>query len=250
MRGKKALEALREINTLLRTANIPSKELPDARIDHTTDLAPFYVSIVFTERCLKRIIEMNNATRKNLVEYGTFFYGRLTGKTLYIDNYLSDFEKADSVFVEAAVNVTKRNMKEKEMLTEKSELNTNPYNVVVHFHTHPAYGITSDHKVFKPNTTRYSDQDLYTYAYLQKYHQPKSENRIFFIGGLLGVDNDRSQISAVFYDLGTKDFYNIEGIYYIYHNELFKFNNFDIANSKKIEDTSGIKLMKELKENN
>ena len=141
-------------------------------------------------------------------------------------------------------------MKEKKLLTEKSDLNTNPYNVVVHFHTHPTYGITKDLQVVKPNTTLYSDQDLYTYAYLQRYHQPTTDDRIFYIGGLLGVDKDRSQISAVFYDVGTKDFYNIEGIYYIYHGELYKFNNYDITNSKKIEDTSGIKLMKELKENN
>ena len=250
MNGQVAKGALRVINSRLETDVIPSEELHGSRIDHTTDMNKFHVSVVFNERCLKKLIQMNNATRKELIEYGTFFYGRIKNNTLYIETYMSDFERANSEFVEAAVNVTDRNLKEKEMLTEHSELNTNPYNVVVHFHTHPAYAITEDYRAVKPNTTRYSDQDLYTYGYLQKYHQPESGNVVLYIGGLLAVDDDRSQISMVFYDKVRKDFFNINNLYYIFHGQLFKFNNFDITKSEKIEDTSGIKLMKELKDNN
>ena len=120
----------------------------------------------------------------------------------------------------------------------------------MHFHTHPSYAIKGDYRIIKPNTTLYSDQDLYSYGYMQKYFQPESDNFVLFIGGLLACDLDRNQISMVFYNKLRKDFFNIKNIYYIYHDELFKFNNYDIAKSEKIEDTSGIKLMKELKEEN
>ena len=250
MKGQVAKEALRVINTRVATDVIPNDTLNEARIDHTTDMNKFHVSVVFNERCLKKIIKMNNETRRELAEHGTFFYGRIKDNTLYIEEYLSDFEKADSEFVEAAVNVTDRNMKEVSLLTEHSMVNTKPYNVVVHFHTHPAYVISKGFRVFKPNTTRYSEQDLYTYAYMQKYRQPTTGNAVLFTGGLLAVDEERSQISMVFYDAVRKDFFNINNLYYMFHDELYKFNNFDITQSKKIEDTSGIKLMKELKDNN
>ena len=250
MKGQVAKEALKVINQRVATDIIPKDELTEARIDHTTDMNKFHVSVVFNERCLKKLIKMNNETRRELSEHGTFFYGRIKGNTLCIVEYMSDFEKANTEFVEAAVNVTDRNMKEVSLLTEHSMLNSNPYNVVVHFHTHPAYVITKGFKVFKPNTTRYSEQDLYEYAYMQKYCQPKFGNAVLYTGGLLAVDEDKSQISMVFYDAVRKDFFNINNLYYMYHDELFKFNNFDITKSEKIEDTSGIKLMKELKDNN
>jgi len=249
MKGVRQKETLSKINQLLTTTTIPDTELKGSHIDHTTDMNKFHVSIVFNEKCVQKIIEMRNKTSNELVEYGTFFYGRIKGNTLLIENYLSDFERADSEFVDAAVNVSERNISEKELLTEYSELNQNPYNVVVHFHTHPAYGITKNHEVIKPNTTRYSDQDLYSYGYLQKYHQPKTNNFILFIGGLLAADVNRTQISAVYYDEFRKDFFNINNIYYYYHGELFKFNNYDIEQSRKIEDTSGVKIMKGLKDN-
>ena len=53
----------------------------------------------------------------------------------------------------------------------------------------------------------------------------------------------------VFYDPAREDFFNINNNYYGYNGRLLKFNNADITKSKEIEDTSGIKLIKELKDN-
>lgn len=249
MKGEAANQALRDINHLLATSDVGEIELKDSRVDHTRNMSPFHVSVVFNEKCFKKILAFNNATSNTLVEYGTFFYGRIKGNTLYIEDYKSDFARCDGVFVDDAVCVTERNMFEKIVLTEKTKKNPNPYNVVVHFHTHPAYGITENYEAYKTCTTRYSDQDLYSYGYLQKYRQPKSENIIIYLGGLLAVDDGRTQISMVYYDPKKKDFYNVSNIYYMCNGNLIKFNNYDITRSKKIEDTSGIRLMKELKDN-
>lgn len=248
MYGEIPNQALFEINARLKSREIPADEMKQARVDHTTDMSKFHVSVLFSEKCFKKLIEMNNDTANNLRENGTFFYGRIKGNTLFIVDYKSDFIRTDGIYKNAAVNVSERNMLEKIVLTEKTKRNPQPYNVVVHFHTHPAYVVNDSNKIIKPNTTRYSDQDLYSYGYLQKYHQPKTENIIIYTGGLLAVDNSRSQISMVYYDPVKKDFFNINNIYYGYKGELFKFNNQDISKSKKIEDTSGIKLMKELKQ--
>ena len=248
MKGEVAIQALREINGLLKTAQVSNGELKDARIDHTTNMGKCYVSVVFDEKCFKKIIEFNNFTRENLVECGTFFYGRMKGNTIFVEDFFSDFEHTQGEFVDAAVHVTDRNMQEKKLLTERSEINHNPYNVVIHFHTHPSYGLRSNNEVVKTNTTRYSDQDLYTLGYLQKFHQPVSNNIIVFSGGLLAVDDCRTQISMVYYDLIRKDFYNMDNIYYMYQDKLYKFNNYDVTKSKQLDDTNYKKLKKELEE--
>ena len=250
MKGQRAKEALGDINRVLASRKIPSSYLNQARIDHTTDMNSFYASVVFNERCTMKLLQSECYTKKNQVEAGTFFYGKVRGNTLYIDTYLSDFEHADGVYRNCAVDVTDHNLKELDLMTEKSEFNQHPYNVVVHFHTHPSVVINRNGVPITPNTFRYSEQDLYTYGYLQKYSQPVSDNFVLFIGGLMGINDERTQISMVFYDAVRKDFFNISNIYFLSNGELHKFNNFDITNSKKIEDTSGIKLMKELKGNN
>jgi hypothetical protein len=248
MKGEIAIQALKEINNMLKTKVISNNELRDARIDHTTNMGKCYVSVVFNEKCFKKLIEFNNKTRSTLTECGTFFYGRMKGNTIYVEDFFSDFELGQGEFADASVHVTNRNLQEKKLLTERSEVNHNPYNVVIHFHTHPSYGITDEYQVIKTKTTRYSDQDLYTLAYLQKNHQPTSNNVIVFSGGLLAVDDCRTQISMVYYDLIRKDFYNMDNIYYMYQDKLFKFNNYDITRSKQLDESNCIKLKKELEE--
>ena len=248
MKGEIAIEALREINGLLKTAQVSNGQLKDARVDHTINMNKFHVSVIFSEKCFKKIIEFNNLTNHELIEHGAFFYGRVKGNSILVEDYFSEFEHTQGEFIDAAVHVTEKNLKEKQLLTEKSTINQNPYNVVIHFHTHPAYGIRADHQVLKTNTTRYSDQDLYTIGYLQKYHQPVSDNFVIYTGGLLAVDDGRTQISMIYYDPGKKDFFNINNLYYMYGDQLYKFNNYDITRSEKLDKTNTVKLMKTFEE--
>ena len=248
MKGEVAIEALREINGLLKTAEVSNGVLQDARVDHTTNMNKFHVSLIFSEECFKKIIDFNNSTNSELIEHGAFFYGRVKGNTIYVTKCFSEFAHTEGQFFDAAVQITDANWREKKFLTENSAMNDRPYNIVVHFHTHPAYGIRSNYEVVKTNTTRYSDQDLYTIGYLQKYHQPTTNNFVIFLGGLLAVDDRRSQISVIYYDPVRKDFFNISNLYYEYEGKVFQFNNYDITQSKKVSDTNAVKLMKTFEE--
>ena len=81
------------------------------------------------------------------------------------------------------------------------------YDVVVHVHTHPELGdeYASD---------CYSNQDLYTYGYLQKHHQYGTYYTLF-IGAMLNNHNGKENISFVYYDEEDKTFYKIPNIYYV-----------------------------------
>jgi hypothetical protein len=248
MIGELALQALTEINGLLKTKAVSNNKLNQARVDHTTDMAPFYVSVIFNEKCFKKIMKLAETTSKSFTETGTFFYGRVKDNSLIIEGYASDFELANDNCFDVSVNITKRNILEKVILTEKTKKNPNPYNVVVHFHTHPSYGINDKNEVFKTKTTRYSDQDLYTIGYLQKYHQPSSDNIVIYTGGLLAADDARIQLSMIYYDVARKDFYNIKNIYYMSNGQFYKFNNYDISKNEELDETNTIKLQKTLGE--
>jgi hypothetical protein len=163
---------------------------------------------------------------------------------------MSDFEKSDGLYKNCSVDITEKNMRELDMMTEYSSFNNHPYNIVVHVHTHPPVVINEHGVPITPNTFKYSEQDLYSYGYMQKYCQPITNNFVLFLGCLFAVDKERTQISIVHYDKVRKDFYNVSNIYFIHEGELYKFNNYNVENSRKIDDTTGIKLMKELKENN
>lgn len=110
-------------------------------------------------------------------------------------------------------------------MTEKTDENPNPFNIVMHFHTHPDHVKDKEGNIITPASLLYSENDLYSYAYHQKYLQPNSNNSVIFLGGLLPANNGHPQINCVYYDIIKKNFVNIPNIYYIYKNNVCKFNN-------------------------
>ena len=105
--------------------------------------------------------------------------------------------------------LVKKSLKELEILTQKIE---NPYNIVVHFHTHSSYGINNNGDLIKPASNLYSENDLYLYAYHQVYMQPNN-NPVIYLGSLLFNSLNDVEINFVFYDSINLEFCNLTNIY-------------------------------------
>ena len=135
---KSAKEAMKEILEQLKTSEVDNDNLLKGhRIDQYTDMIQNHNTIlVLNEEVMSKILSFSNANNEsNYREFGTYFYGKNIDNIIYISGYTgTDFEEADGLYEKGAVEVTQRNLQEMDILTSKIE---NPYNVVVHFHTHP-----------------------------------------------------------------------------------------------------------------
>lgn len=163
------------------------------------EFKPCQLEIIITDEITKKLEYLLEQTKKHSKEYGCFLYGnRLDDDTIY----LTEKSNEDFISNKDSIDVSLNN------LYELRELLFNDlYDVVVHVHTHPELGdeYASD---------CYSNQDLYTYGYLQKHHQYGTYYTLF-IGAMLNNHNGKENISFVYYDEEDKTFYKIPNIYYV-----------------------------------
>ncbi len=239
-----AQSALSEITKRLKNKEVEDDLLTGHRINHKTDLEQLQTAkVVFSEHAFKKLIDfMNKIINNDFTEYGTYFYGKVLNNILYIEGYLSDFAHSDGIYASGAVDVTNKNLKELELMTEKTEENPNPFNVVMHLHTHPDHIKDENGNIIIPKSRLYSENDLYSYAYQQKYLQPDSKNSVIFLGALVSANNGHPQINCVYYDITKENFVNIPNIYYMYKNNVHKFNNNQIDNNIVISEEESQKI--------
>ena len=228
---KDAKDAMKLINEKLKTMTIDDDYIEGHRIDQRKDFKKINTKIVFNERCTNKLLSfIDLVLNTDYREYGTYFYGNLCGNLIYIDDFYSDFQLADGLFKNGAVDVTKQNLEELDNKTEKSKTK-NPCDVVMHFHTHPDHVIDESGSVIDPASQLMSEQDLYSYGYHQKYLQPVSNNPVVFIGGMISKNNNNPEFSIVFYDDIRKCFFNIgDNIYLTHNSELSKLDNKGLNN--------------------
>lgn len=226
-------KALKDINDLLKHEAVDNNNLLTGhRINHKTDLEQLdNAKIVFSEPAFKKLVNIiNDAINNDFTEYGTYFYGDVLQNVLYIEYSLSNFESSNGIYKSGAVDVTEKNLKEMSFMTEKTSNNHNPFNIVMHFHTHPDHIKDFYGNILTPSSLLYSENDLYSYAYQQKYLQPTSNNPVIFLGCLVATNYGNPQINCVLYDERKQNFINIPNIYYINNDKVFKFNNVGIMN--------------------
>ena len=244
-----AQAALAEINELLKSPRVDNNHLlTGCRIDHKTDLEQLTTAcVVFGAKAFSKLVGIMNECRAyDCTEFGTYFYGRALGDVLYIEKYSSDFAHSDGIYQSGAVEVTYQNFEELRTMTERTVNNPNPYNIVMHVHTHPdrvkdAYGNT-----VIPQSLRYSENDLYSYGYQQLYLQPKSGNPVVFLGLLIPANYKHPQIHCVFYDVNKQNFVNLPNIFYRYNNINHKFNNDDVTTNIAISKEEDQKIKSKL----
>ena len=228
--------AMNEIDERLKTEEVDNDDLLKGhRIDQHDDmLQNNYVNLVLGENVISKILSFASANNKNNYrEYGTYFYGKMIGNIIHITGYTgTDFEMSDGVYSKGAVAVTKKNLQEIEILTSKIE---NPYNVVIHFHTHPDYVKDSNGQLIKPSSNLFSENDLYSYAYHQVYMQHKN-NPVVYIGGMSSNKDGIPEINFVFYDIDKKAFWNINNIYYFLKGNLCKLEAGSLVEAKVVDE--------------
>lgn len=187
--------------------------------------------IVFSEDVIKTIIMMLNDTKNNLRENGCFLYGKeITNNYIIVDEIGEPFLR-DTTQVE----VTEDHVHE---MVEKANL-YDGYNrlhdVIIDFHTHPRL----DDYGYKPD--KMSDQDLYRYGVLQKYHQHNTDEPTYYLGMLASTSNNGFKISCVFYEDKLKKFFSIPNFYCQDGNEIKRIINEDF-NLKNLDDSDKILL--------
>lgn len=228
--------AMNEIVERLKTVEVDNDNLlEEHRIDHHTDMIQNdYVNLVLGEDVIRKILSFVAANNEsNYREFGTYFYGKKIENTIYVTGYTgTDFEESDGVYSKGAVDVTEKNILELEMLTSKI---ANPYNVVIHFHTHPDYVKDSSGNLIKPASNLFSENDLYSYAYHQVHMQHKN-NSVVYIGGMSSNKNGVPEINLVFYDPEKELFCNINKIFYFMKNNLCKIENDSLVDTKVVDD--------------
>lgn len=238
--------AMDEINEKLQRVRYTDEEglLINHRLNQKVDFERINSKVVFDEKTSTKLLSMiAKMLDTDYVEYGTYFYGYLSGNTIYINDSLSDFKSSTGVYLGAAINVTEQNVIELNSKIEKS-LNARPCNVVMHFHTHPDYVIDKYGDIIKAIPLLMSEQDLYCYGFQQLYMQPTSKNSVIYIGCMAAKNNNKPQISTVIYDPNKMCFYYIDNIFLTHNGQILKVNSDDLTTHKEIslKEKAEIKL--------
>ena len=250
----KSMMAIRKINESVKNGISSGVEFVDARINHNSDLEQKSIPIVFNEKCIKKILEScNEVVNSRTEERGTFFYGRIINDMMIFDTYKSDFELADGVFENGAVSM-ENCLPELEEMTKPSKNNSKPYNVVMHFHVHPSYVLVKNSEGnYEEIDVNYrslllSDQDYLAYEWLDNTQQYNPEGKTIFLGGLLSVNYGiKPNFTCVTYVDEKETFINFTNIYYIINDKVFRFNRFNISNSKLTNEESCHKIIDSIK---
>lgn len=237
-----AKQALKEINEKLKNSEVDNDNLlMGHRINHKKDMEQICnVKVILSEEIILKIVEFANQNHEqNYREFGTYFYGRMINNIIYISGYTgTDFCLSDGVYNNGAVDVSEKSLKELESLTQKIE---NPYNIVVHFHTHPSYVINNNGVLIKPASNFYSENDLYSYAYHQVYMQPNN-SPVIYLGGLIFNNLNSAEINFVFYDSINHEFCNLTNMYYLMNNNIYKINNGIMTDNSIISGKEKVKI--------
>jgi len=192
-----------DVISRIEDENSDPKETVRDGLFYIDDFLDCDLEIIVNSDVLEKIEDLLSATKEYKKEFGCFLYGnRLDDNTIY----LTEFSYKDFISYEDFIEVSESNLYELRDLLKREMFDT-----VVHVHTHPELG---DEYM----SCCYGAQDLYTYGYLQLYHQ-YSEYYTLFLGSMINSYNGEDNISFVYYDEEDKMFYKIPNIYYYKENE-------------------------------
>ena len=146
------------------------------------------------------------------LEYGTFLYGKEIKPNIIYFDIPSKNDDYIPLSREFDINGTKMY---EELI---NNIEYSKYDSIAHIHTHPYIG----------GTCRYfSNQDLMTIKHLQEGFQPSNGQKKYFFGGLLTVSplniGTDDEISFVYYDEKSNNFYKITNITVLNNNEEITF---------------------------
>lgn len=180
-----------KINSFLNKSNIDQYNLPTLRNTKIILSKKVY-------KTLSTLAKKSNTYQITGEEFGCYLFGKKESNTIYFDKV----SKHKSPRIKNKYQTTYH--MQKEII---NNMNNKDINFICHVHTHPnninTYGSTP------------SNQDLYTYAWLQ---EQLSINNVNFIGALI-TPPDYQQINFndicfIFYNKDNKKFYKITNIYY------------------------------------
>lgn len=238
----------------LKTSVVDNENLMTGTgIDQRVDFKRFKTKIVFSEKASKKLLSMvKSVINTDFREFGVYFFGNIDNGFIYFDDFGSDFELADGVYENGVVNVSEKNLKELDKKTEKAYTD-NPCNAVMHFHTHPNRVIENEiPKTIHPLVM--SQNDLYCYAFHQKYLQPQSHNHVAYTGGMLAKNHNKPEFSIVVFDNENECFYYINNIFVIINGKLMRVDNKDFLNTGciplNLSEKNKVKIMKLANKNN
>lgn len=200
--------------------------LKGTSINQREDFKKLKTKIVFGEKASKKLLSLVKEVKNtDAREYGVYFFGNIYDGIVYFDDFGSDFELANGIFENGAVEVTPQNLKELDQKTEK-EYTDKPCNAVMHFHTHPdTMYENGEPTIIHPLVM--SQNDLYSYGFHQKYLQPNSGNKVVYLGGMLSKNHNRPEFSVVTFDLKEEEFYYMNNIF-LYMKD--KLERIDVSN--------------------
>lgn len=216
-----------QILARLDTSIVDNNLLKGTSINQRTDFQKINTKIVFSEKASKKLLSLvKNVISTDSREYGVYFFGNIYDGIVYFDDFGSDFELADGVYENGAVEVTPQNLKELDQKTEK-EFTDKPCNTVMHFHTHPDTMYENGEPVVIHPLVM-SQNDLYSYGFHQKYLQPNSGNKVVYLGGMLSKNHNKPEFSIITFDTIEEDFYYMNNIFLFMNDELVRVdvNNF------------------------
>lgn len=218
----------------------------DYSLDHNKDIKQSKkIKVVFGEEAFFKITSLMYKTiDDDEIEYGAFFSGNIYDDIIYINDYTSDFSHRNGMYNRGNIFITNENLCELDKKIEKTINNQTPNDVVIHFSTHPLHVRNQYGKVNSYYSSLYSNQELYTYANLQKNMQPVTDNKIMYLGAMIAINNNQPQISCIYFDEVEEEFVNLMDLYYIYDNCINKLNRNDLFNVEKITKEECKKLEK------
>ena len=198
-----------KINNFLLKSNIYQYNLPILR----------NTKIVLSKKVYKTLLKLakkSNTYQLTGEEFGCYLFGKKESNTIYFDK----LNKHKSSKYKNKFKTTP-NM-QKEII---NNMNNSNINFICHVHTHPnninTYGSTP------------SNQDLYTYAWLQ---EQLSSNKVNFLGALIAPPDyhqiNFNDICFIFYNKDNKKFYKITNIFYIDKQEEIPLQKAIINNKK------------------
>lgn len=221
------------LNRLETSAVDNNNLLKGTNIDQRTDFKKLSTKIVFSEKASKKLLSMvKSVANTDSREYGVYFFGNTYNGFVYFDDFGSDFASTNGVYENGGVDVTSKNIEELNIKTEK-EYTDRPCNAVMHFHTHPDTIIENGvPAVIHPLVM--SQNDLYSYAYHQKYLQPNSGNTVLYFGGMLSKNHNSPEFSVVTFDDDSEEFYYMSNMFLVENGELIRIDDKNFLNTSYI----------------
>lgn len=185
-----------EIERFLYDCNIRQYELPNIPKG----------KIILSNKVYNRLLSYANKSNKHdnsMTEFGGYMYGVETAPNTV---YFKENNVVQMKSFSGEIHTPLKLSKEMENVIKYADADC-----IAHIHTHPF-----EKKHYYPFP---SNQDLYTYAYLQEQFN-KTDKDVYFLGCLITPLNSSKEsvrlndICFMFYDKNTKSFYKCSNIYY------------------------------------